>query len=191
MRLLRAAVGAMSEGGPSCEGAPVSGARLEVEVVHHGEAWDESGVSDAYVRRAAEAALASTVAPEPGLYEATILLTDDEEMRALNRTWRGKNKPTNVLSFPANEGLPRPGLLGDVAIAYETAVDEAQTDGLAFADHVAHLVVHGILHLFGYDHAADDEAERMENLEIQALASIGIADPYREKEAAPHAEISP
>jgi probable rRNA maturation factor len=82
-------------------------------------------------------------------------------------------------------------LLGDVVLAYETALKEARADDLTLADHVAHLVVHGMLHLLGFDHAQDDEAERMEDLERKALASLGIADPYREKGDAKPAEVSP
>ncbi|MDB5361511.1 MAG: ybeY [Rhodospirillales bacterium] len=126
----------------------------------------------------------------PGIGPAGIgiLLTDDAAIRELNRTWRGKDSPTNVLSFPATEtaegALPKPEFegvpleLGDIALAYETCERESRTQGKRFADHVAHLVLHGVLHLLGYDHLADDEAQRMEALEIRILAGLGIADPY-------------
>lgn len=113
-----------------------------------------------------------------------LLLTDDAEMRVLNRTWQGKDAPTNVLSFPAAEGF---GALGDVALAYETIVREADSQGKSFAHHTAHLLVHGYLHLLGYDHQTESDADRMEARERAILAMLGIADPYggdTEEEAA-------
>jgi probable rRNA maturation factor len=126
----------------------------------------------------------------PGIGPAgiSLLLTDDAAVHELNRTWRGKDSPTNVLSFPATEtvegDVPVPEFddvpleLGDIALAYETCEREADAQGKRFADHVAHLVLHGVLHLLGYDHLDDDEAQRMEALEIRILAGLGIADPY-------------
>jgi probable rRNA maturation factor len=149
--------------------------------VRHAEAWDDAQIDNALLRRAAQAALAEAPALPAGGYGLTILLTDDEEMRALNRTWRGKDAPTNVLSFPASESLSGPGLLGDIALAYETIREEARERDVALADHVAHLVVHGALHLLGFDHADDMQAERMEALERKALASLGFADPYADQ----------
>lgn len=128
----------------------------------------------AIVRRAVRAALA--VAPDPGAAEMTVMLADDALLRDLNRTWRGKDKPTNVLSFPA--GPESDGFLGDIAIAFETCRREAAADGIAFRDHAAHLIVHGLLHLAGCDHEEEDEAEAMEGLERRILAAIGVADPY-------------
>lgn len=115
--------------------------------------------------------------------ETTALFTSDDAVRDLNARWRGKDKATNVLSFPAD---PVPGLppevqpLGDLALAYQTCADEAADKGISMNDHAAHLVVHGLLHLLGYDHVADDEAEFMEDLERQVLKRMGIADPYGE-----------
>lgn len=137
--------------------------------------------------RAAEAA--STVAPElanPRL-SASLLFADDAEVHALNRQWRAKDKPTNVLSFPmlerpallslAEEGPPE--LLGDLALALETCAREAAEKGVALQDHAAHLIVHGLLHLAGHDHETSSaDADAMEALEIKALALLGIADPY-------------
>jgi len=118
----------------------------------------------------------------------SLLLTDDAAIRELNRIWRGKDSATNVLSFPATEtvegDLPVPEFagvpleLGDIALAYETCERESVAQGKRFADHVAHLVLHGVLHLLGYDHLDDDQALRMEALEIRILAGLGIADPY-------------
>ena len=175
-------VNAMAESGPSPKSAaPAAGRRLDVDVVRHADAWDDTRIDDEMLWRAARAALAEAPTLPAGDYELTILLTDDKEMRALNRTWRGKDAPTNVLSFPASETLSGPGLLGDIALAYETTRDEARERDIALADHVAHLVVHGVLHLVGFDHADDMQAERMESLERQALASLGIADPYADQ----------
>jgi probable rRNA maturation factor len=179
----------MSEGGPSPNIAGVR--RLAVEVMRHGEAWDGSPVSDATVELAAQAALAVSPAAPSEICEVTVVLTDDDEMRALNLTWRGKDKPTNVLSFPAGDEPGAPGFLGDVVIAYETALDEARAENIGFADHVSHLMVHGMLHLLGFDHLQEDEAERMEDLERKALASLGIADPYVSAGEAAPSEVLP
>jgi probable rRNA maturation factor len=103
----------------------------------------------------------------------TILLADDKQLRALNRDFRGKDKPTNVLSFPA-DGAYR----GDIAIAYGVTSKEAKAAGKSFADHAAHLAVHGVLHLAGYDHERPKDAKVMEPLEVKILARLGIADPY-------------
>lgn len=169
----------MAEGGPSRRSAAASsGARLEVDVVRHVEAWPPAEVTDALLKRAARAAFAVAPPRPPGTYAVTLVLTDDAEIWALNRTWRNKNAPTNVLSFPLSDTVSGPGLLGDVVLAYETILKEARADNLALADRVSHLVVHGVLHLLGFGHAEDDAAQRMENLERAALGSLGIADPY-------------
>ncbi|MEM8724511.1 MAG: rRNA maturation RNase YbeY [Pseudomonadota bacterium] len=122
---------------------------------------------------------------------ASILFTTDAEVHALNREWRQRDKPTNVLSFPMltrdellelePEGPPI--MLGDIALAYETCAREADEKGIALEHHAAHLIVHGLLHLAGYDHVhSDAEAEAMEALETAALAKMGIADPYEQQE---------
>ncbi len=108
----------------------------------------------------------------------TVLLTNDERLRALNRTHRGKGKPTNVLSFPT---VPGSDYLGDIAIAFGVARQEAEAAGKPLAGHAVHLAVHGVLHLLGYDHANAREAEAMEALETEILAEIGIPDPYRRR----------
>jgi len=113
--------------------------------------------------------------------ELAIVLTDDSAIRALNRDWRGKDEPTNVLSFPAQEpGADRraPRMLGDIVIAYETAAREAEVEGKPLVHHLAHLAVHGFLHLVGYDHEASEEADAMEGLEVAILARLGVPDPY-------------
>lgn len=121
----------------------------------------------------------SGVAPVEGA-EVSVLLTDDAGVRALNARWRALDKPTNVLSFPAAPPgrLHQAAMLGDIALAYETLAREAERDGVSLADHYRHLVAHGFLHLIGYDHETEDEAERMEALETRVLARFGVADPY-------------
>ncbi len=150
------------------------------------EPWP-AGEWEALAARAAEAA--GEYAPElanPRL-SASLLFTSDAEIHALNREWRQRDKPTNVLSFPmlAREevlALPPEGppeLLGDVALAHETCLREAAEKGIPPRDHVAHLIVHGLLHLAGHDHEiSPEDAERMEAIEIKVLALMGIADPY-------------
>jgi probable rRNA maturation factor len=182
----------MTEGGPSPGiAAPLTSRRLAIDVVRHADAWAEAGISDAMLERAARAALSAVPDLPPADYEIAVLLTDDAEMRTLNRTWRGKDAPTNVLSFPADETLSATKFLGDVVVAYETAIKEAREDNLTFPDHVSHLVVHGALHLLGLDHAADSEAERMEAIECKALAALGIADPYAEEREKSVSELLP
>lgn len=108
--------------------------------------------------------------------EVALLLTDDEEMHQLNRDWRGKDKPTDVLSFPADE-MEAP-FLGDIAIGYGISSADASTRGIPLASHLSHLLIHGYLHLLGYDHMEDTDAREMEDLEVRALATLDIADPY-------------
>ncbi|HWX89896.1 MAG TPA: rRNA maturation RNase YbeY [Rhizomicrobium sp.] len=103
----------------------------------------------------------------------TILLANDKRLRVLNRTFRGKDKPTNVLSFPG-EGA----YCGDIAIAYGVTAAEAKAAGKSFADHAVHLAVHGVLHLAGFDHERPKDAKVMEPLEVKILARLGVADPY-------------
>lgn len=165
---------------------------LSVEIVRRAGIWQRLAVSDAELARAAKAAFRA--APRPGKFAVTLALTDDKEMRALNRAWRGKDAPTNVLSFP---GGVAPGLgeepcpLGDVVLAAETIEREAEAQGIPFADHVCHLVVHGVLHLLGFDHESEADAATMESLETKVLAGLGIADPYAEPAAKDAAEVSP
>ncbi|WP_375621197.1 MULTISPECIES: rRNA maturation RNase YbeY [unclassified Bartonella] len=113
--------------------------------------------------------------------EISLLFTDDEHMAQINAQWRNKNKSTNVLSFPAFplKAGNRPGpMLGDIIIARETVVFEAEKEGKTFQDHLIHMIVHGILHLLGYDHETDDEAYKMEKLEREILQKLSIKDPY-------------
>ena len=114
--------------------------------------------------------------------EVSVLLTDDDTVHALNRDYRNVDRPTNVLSFAAlddeSEPVVDPMLLGDIAVAFETTKREAAEQGCSFADHLFHLIVHGMLHLIGYDHIEDREAEEMEALEVEILADNGIGNPY-------------
>ena len=143
----------------------------------------------------AEAALQAVEGVEPLLanqrLSASLLFTLDEEVRVLNREWRTRDAPTNVLSFPmltraelaAMSGEGGPEMLGDIALAFETCTREAAEKGVGLKDHAAHLIVHGLLHLAGHDHVeGDDQAEAMEALEIKALAQMGIADPYGDRD---------
>jgi probable rRNA maturation factor len=132
----------------------------------------------------ASAITAANRAAGPAQGAVTVVVDDDAHIRALNKLWRGFDKPTNVLSFPAPGTQPGPErTLGDIAISYETAAREAVAEDKSFADHMAHLSVHGFLHLLGYDHESDDDAEEMEGLERDILARIGVADPYVAHEA--------
>jgi probable rRNA maturation factor len=152
----------------------------EIDVVAQSALWHELAGAEATVREAvaAAAALCDSV---PFNSEVAVVLTDDAEIRALNKQWRGIDRPTNVLSFPAPEApapVDAPRSLGDVVIAYEYLRREAELEGTPPLAHLAHLTVHGFLHLVGYDHVADDEAELMEELEARILATLGLPDPY-------------
>lgn len=117
-----------------------------------------------------------------GPLELSVLLTDDAHQRVLNREWRDKDKSTNVLSFPSQDPFePLFGLIGDISMAYETVKREAQEQEKAFDDHFVHLLVHGVLHIIGYDHENEGEALVMEELETQILKSMGISDPYADE----------
>jgi len=134
---------------------------------------------------AAEAALAAAAATVPTRAMVGIVLTDDSEQQRLNRAYRGKDAPTNVLAFaiadPAAETpAGAPLLLGDVVLAFETVAREAAEQHKTLADHLRHLVVHGTLHLLGFDHHDEAEAAAMEAREIEILASLGVPDPYRD-----------
>ncbi|HME85717.1 MAG TPA: rRNA maturation RNase YbeY [Roseiarcus sp.] len=119
------------------------------------------------------------ISPREGA-SVSLCLSDDARVRELNARWRGLDKLTNVLAFPAARagGLGEAPVLGDIALAYETVAREAETSGVPLADHYCHLVAHGFLHLMGYDHQTDDEAGRMEAIETRILARLGVADPY-------------
>ncbi|HET7410093.1 MAG TPA: rRNA maturation RNase YbeY [Paracoccaceae bacterium] len=150
-----------------------------IEIVRQDARWDATEADwDAMAARALAAVDAALEPDRRG--EVALLLADDAALQALNARWRGKNKPTNVLSFPA----PRGGsMLGDIALSYDTLAQEAAEKHISLQDHAMHLIVHGLLHLHGYDHQDDAEAEEMEALERRILAGFGIADPYAEDAA--------
>jgi probable rRNA maturation factor len=175
------------------QAAPLQAARPtppRLDIIVDSPLWQAQRGVKAVLRRAiAEAAgMAATTGGE-----LAIVLTDDSAIRALNRDWRGKDQPTNVLSFPARNDLPaarlagagwgRVRLLGDIVIAYETVAREALAEDRPFWHHLAHLAVHGFLHLVGHDHEADAEADAMEALEIAVLARLEVPNPYLLRDA--------
>jgi probable rRNA maturation factor len=154
------------------------------------EEWDSSRSWDRLARRAAEAAIAESAYPQLAdserAVEISVTLTSDEQVRALNAKWRGKDKATNVLSFPMADELDlsratvaeRELLLGDIILAHGVCKAEAAEKGVSFEEHAMHLLVHGTLHLLGYDHLEDRDAVDMEAREVRALKRLGIANPY-------------
>ncbi|MFO1032787.1 MAG: rRNA maturation RNase YbeY [Hyphomicrobiales bacterium] len=157
---------------------------LSIEVEHDG--WSALPELETLARQAVAQTLslaAREAAAERTTGEILVLLTSDAEVRALNKAWRGKDKATNVLSFPFPPDAPLPPdesrPLGDIALAFETVQREAEVQGKVLEHHALHLIVHGTLHLLGYDHEDDAEAETMENAERQILAALGMEDPYR------------
>ena len=155
---------------------------LEVAVETDGE-WDSSTDWEAVAEAAAKAAIAESrflaLAESERPVEVSVRLTEDEDVRALNAQWRGKDSSTNVLSFPQIEPFaPVVGILGDITLARETLEREAADLGKSLEDHFTHLMVHGFLHILGYDHLDEAEALQMEGLETQILAGLGIDDPY-------------
>lgn len=154
-----------------------STAPIEIAVIVNDEAWPEN--LEARAEEAVRAALALAKPKVKGAAELSILLTNDEEQHELNRQWRGKDSSTNVLSFPQIEPFgPVVGILGDITLARETLIREAEEQGVSFEAHFTHLVVHGFLHILGYDHLTDEEAAEMEGLETRILATLGVEDPY-------------
>lgn len=147
---------------------------VEVDLILEDDRWAALGDPARLAERAASAACA--LVPD-GVGSLALLLADDEALRALNLEFRGKDRPTDVLSFPSLAS-DRP-FLGDIAIAYGLAAGDAADQGKHLADHFAHLVIHGYLHLLGYDHGSDDEAAEMEAVEIKALETLSIRNPYQ------------
>jgi probable rRNA maturation factor len=149
---------------------------LKIEVIVKSKLWKTSKDAGKVMRRAIAAAAATLSTPAA---ELAIVLTDDAAMRSLNRAWRGVNAATNVLSFPNRSIGGEAAPIGDIVLAYETVAAEARKEGKPFAHHIAHLAVHGFLHLLGYDHEHARDAATMEHLEREILRRLAIPDPYR------------
>ncbi|MCC0021986.1 MAG: rRNA maturation RNase YbeY [Nitratireductor sp.] len=155
--------------------------RLEISISVNDNGWPGEAGLLALCERAVSAAAASAGLDWPDGAELSLLFTNDAEMAVINGEWRDKPVATNVLSFPGGDvqvGEPAGPVLGDLVFARETVEREAAEQEKSFEDHLTHLAVHGFLHLFGYDHIDDDEAEEMEEIERQTLSGLGIADPY-------------
>jgi probable rRNA maturation factor len=173
--------------GMQTAGTPVSSVFPLTEVLVVADCWQTEPDAEAVIHRAINAA-AEFADADVGEAELAVMLTDDSGIRTLNSNWRGIDKPTNVLSFPALQptgtgtSSDAPRMLGDIAIAYETTRKEADEEEKPFDHHLSHLAIHGFLHLIGYDHEKDDDAEAMESLEQEILAQLGIPDPYADRE---------
>lgn len=158
-----------------------------IDVIERAAAWRRALPNAPAICRNAAAAALTHAAVGLTRVELAIVLADDALIAKLNQTYRGKSKPTNVLSFASAEPARRRTslrLLGDVVVAYGTIAREARAQGKTLADHLTHLVVHGVLHLLGFDHERAVKARRMEALEVTILAGLGVADPYRVREPA-------
>ncbi|MGB3389762.1 MAG: rRNA maturation RNase YbeY [Pseudaminobacter sp.] len=153
---------------------------IEIDVSIEAGNWPEAADLEHLARNAVESAMAEAGVPA-GHSELSLVFSDDAAVQALNAEWRGKDKPTNVLSFPAFpylRGAELPPMLGDIVLAFETVRREAELEEKPLEHHISHLVIHGFLHLLGYDHESDEEAEEMEAVERRALARLAIPDPY-------------
>jgi probable rRNA maturation factor len=153
---------------------------LAVDVIIEDQRWAEVCDPDALAQTAVEAVLSSIETGWTGELEISFLFCDDAKIKGLNSTWNKKNSATNVLSFPASpNGKQCPViLLGDVVIAFDTISNEARSQSKAVSSHAAHMLVHGVLHLFGFDHLNDEDADEMETLETCILNAMGIDDPW-------------
>jgi probable rRNA maturation factor len=154
--------------------------KTNVEIVESSSLWRALPDVEDLAHRVIDASLAASGRRILDGAEVSVQLSDDAQIRALNARWRGLDKSTNVLSFPASavDKIASAPMLGDIVVAFETAEREAGEEGKTLADHAAHLVAHGFLHLLGFDHQNATDADRMEALETRILATIGIADPY-------------
>lgn len=154
---------------------------MTVSIDVEDEAWAEIPGLEQVARAAVEAALVGAAWEEPDC-EVAVLFANDDAIAEINAEWRGKDKPTNVLSFPTPDDMPVPDgerrPLGDIVLAYGVIAREATEQGKTLQDHTAHLIVHGTLHLLGYDHETDEDADEMEALEAHILKGLGISDPY-------------
>lgn len=149
---------------------------LAVDVVTQSALWAEGGIAHDALANAARTAYAAAGVSGPA--EVALALSDDAQVRRLNDQWRGKDKATDVLSFPDGEMDGETRSLGDIVLAFETVSRDAQEAGLQIGDHAIHLVIHGMLHLLGYDHDTEQDAAVMERLETGIMAGLGLHDPY-------------
>ncbi len=154
---------------------------LKIDIVLQAGNWPKIEQTEKLITGAIRTTVETARLPLPRDAEFAVVLSDDHQIQKLNRQWRNIDKPTNVLSFPS--GSIEPGdmpdsLMGDVVVARETVEREAANQGKTFDQHLTHLVIHGFLHIFGYDHTNDKDAETMENLERQCLMVLGLPDPY-------------
>ena len=159
----------------------------DIDILIEAKGWEAIPDLEALVERAARAALLQADPKRAQTASVAVLLCDDTAIRRLNRDFRALDKPTNVLSFPASP-MPGEDFLGDLALAFQTCAREARDEHKRIDHHICHLVVHGVLHLLGYDHETDDEADVMEAREVAILNALGIADPYAGAEGAPKNE---
>lgn len=151
---------------------------VEIDIIVAAEPWESLDGLETLTRACVGASLAESGAALIEGCEMSVTFCDDAEIRALNAQWRGKDKATNVLSFPTPGRLDARPLLGDIVIAYETVAREAAEQEKTLREHVSHMVVHGFLHLIGYDHETAEEAEEMEGLERRIASRLGLRDPY-------------
>ncbi|HXY57589.1 MAG TPA: rRNA maturation RNase YbeY [Methylocystis sp.] len=151
---------------------------LHIDIAIDAPAWEALPDLDALAARVIRQCEAVTGVKLAKNCELSLAFCDDAAIRALNAQWRGKDRATNVLSFPTPGALKTKALLGDIVIAHETVAREAQAEGKSLADHTAHMIFHGFLHLIGYDHETPAEAEEMETLERRIAQALGIKDPY-------------
>jgi probable rRNA maturation factor len=154
---------------------------LDIDLTIEAGAWPSQAALDGLVGKATVATFEELAEKYTGHCELSVVFTDDAHIRELNAAWRGKDKPTNVLSFPAfpaSSGGSLPPMLGDIVLSAETVSREAALEDKPLGNHISHLVIHGLLHLLGYDHETDAEAEVMEAAERAVLARLAIPDPY-------------
>jgi len=157
---------------------------IDVEVVIQDERWLEAlSKVENFVQKTVAFAWQKAGIKKVGIPEISVFLSNDKDIKEINREYRGVDKPTNVLSFPAIEEdvllePNMPYLAGDIVLAFETCQEEATAEGKTLSDHVAHLLVHGVLHLAGFDHIKDDDADKMEAKEVEILEELGVKNPY-------------
>ncbi|MEO8650689.1 MAG: rRNA maturation RNase YbeY [Hyphomicrobiaceae bacterium] len=187
--------GVLGDGDRAIEEEPPPRWRLQFELVEDDGDWQAFGDFDDLVAAVQRVLANARELPTAGPATAAIALSSDAEVRRLNATYRGKDTPTNVLSFPASGAAAlgadadSPRALGDIVLAVETVLAEAAAAGISPAHHFQHLMIHGVLHLIGYDHLTDADAETMEALETTLLARLGIADPYADRADTPDRSV--